>query len=293
MKTQKLRSFCRTGQLSRHPSAFTLIELLVVIIIIAILAALLLPVLANAKAKGQGAKCVSNLHQMIVGWSSYANDNRDRLAQNLSDNWGGWDGVSALGSYAPGGANANWILGDATNANWIPLIKNGLIYPYVGNYQVYQCPANTKPDKWGLVSWRCYSMNCCMGVTESSEWSWGAAELQSYFTKASDLASMGSAKAWVLMEENQATLNDGSMCEDTQQQHASYKYYVDNPGHYHVNACGLAYADGHGEIRKWTDTAILGDVPQSANGAVTGTIMASPAPYVDCLWLLARTSIPK
>jgi len=65
-----------------HPSperarAFTLVELLVVIAIIAILAALLLPVLASAKQKGQQAVCISNLRQIGGAFTLDLNDNND------------------------------------------------------------------------------------------------------------------------------------------------------------------------------------------------------------------------
>lgn len=64
--------------------AFTLIELLVVIAIIAILAALLLPALSAAKEHALRAACVSNLHQIGVGWTMYTS----QFNELMDPHWG-------------------------------------------------------------------------------------------------------------------------------------------------------------------------------------------------------------
>jgi len=115
------------------PAAFTLIELLVVIAIIALLAAMLLPALASAKAASMKTKCSSNLRQLGLGITLFADDNLQNFPpagiQSIADeqSWDCW-----INRYIGGHNSLTDLSGGAIEADITP--------------PILRCPADTGPD---------------------------------------------------------------------------------------------------------------------------------------------------
>jgi len=254
-----------------------LIELLVVIAIIAILASLLLPVLGKAKAKAQGIGCLNNLRQIQLAWYLYSGENNDKLAQCAGSFTGT---IPFTANFLPGGPDAQWVLGDVSSLMLGPTLElnitSGLLWPYSHSLGIYKCPADKKTNPPGHPTLRSISMNCWMNTIPGQEQD---LEFKTYvmFRKQVDITSP--SKTWVTLDENPATINDGWL-----KVHPTGTQWVDSPAHYHNNAGGLSFADGHAEIRKWTDSKVL----------TTKTVNFPKDPSSpDLGWLQQRSTIPK
>ena len=276
--------FCFQNRLS---NGFTLIELLVVIAIIAILAGLLLPALAKAKQKAQGIQCLNNSKQLCLAWRMYTEDAGDRLPYAYANT------TAALVPFAwiRGGSGYNLdTSGNPQNWDINVTITTSPLWPYCGkNAKIFQCPGDTLrviPTSGPYVGQpvqrvRSMSMNSWMGGNPD-EAGLIIPGLQTsppctVFSKLGQVKNP--AQIIVVLDERPDKLNDGSFAINVNGfVSTGYETISDFPGIQHNNAAGIAFADGHSEIKKWL-TAVLKATPP-----VGGTYPKN----TDIVWLENR-----
>jgi prepilin-type N-terminal cleavage/methylation domain-containing protein len=118
----------------RNKHAFTLIELLVVIAIIAVLMGILMPSLQKARQQAKMVSCRSNMRQLVLGLTTYAENNDSRLPPHPST-------VSKTNFHRP--YELNWNrnnVGPVTNVNeknYHYMAK--YLKPYLPEVDVFNC----------------------------------------------------------------------------------------------------------------------------------------------------------
>ena len=97
------------------------------------------------------------------------------------------------------------------------------------------------------------------------------------YTKDTDLSRPGAANLVVFTDENPYSINDGFFIE------VSLTAWYDIPASYHNGAGGLAFADGHAQLHKWTDPAVLKQSQPVSGNPISAT-------GVDAYWLMEHMS---
>jgi len=159
-----------------------------------------------------------------------------------------------------------------------PWLAAELIYPYVGSPGPYHCPADPSTYNNGTVyytggagtnRYRSMSMNAWLNPSYGAYQDYQEGKGSRVYYKTADLSIPGAANLWLFIDENPWSINDGYFLDIP-----SNQGWTDCPASYHNHACGIAFCDGHSQIRKWTDPVVLnwkyiGQSPGSPIGTLT------------------------
>jgi prepilin-type N-terminal cleavage/methylation domain-containing protein/prepilin-type processing-associated H-X9-DG protein len=293
------------------PKGFTLIELLVVIAIIAILAAMLLPALSRAKERAQGARCMNNLRQLMLGWKMYPDDNAGHFPPNPDyESSPSWVAGNMAGGKSIGGVYAGIV--DATNSALLVDPTFSLLGPYIRNPAAYKCPSDQ--STWnGVPRVRSYGMSQSIGGTAAGtlmdggqiagHWlstgnasSPGGTPWKVYLRESDINGGLGASDLWLLTEKHPNGLNDATFSVQMPTSAAATDF-ISVPGKLHNNACSFSFADGHSEIHKWLMPGIIPpptwaiDTAPALNGGPGGgfnNVLHNP----DVIWVAHGASSP-
>jgi prepilin-type processing-associated H-X9-DG protein/prepilin-type N-terminal cleavage/methylation domain-containing protein len=253
------------GGTGRPLGAFTLIELLVVIAMITILAAMLLPTLARSKLKTFGAIDLSNQRQLACGFEMYGGDHGEVVVPmqipagtTIYKAGGFWKGPSPEISSGMTPAQA---LAAALNG----LVNDNALYKYCPNSAVYHCPGDTRykyQSPGNGFAYDSYSKTQNVGGEDYNA-CWGAGAT---YTKISQITSP--SMTFIFTEDaDWRGYNEGTWIEIWSIGRPGSFVWDDPPALYHGNTSSFAFADGHAEHHKWSDSSIIAAGLNAAKGA--------------------------
>jgi prepilin-type processing-associated H-X9-DG protein len=245
--------------------------------------AVLLPALNKAREHGKRAACMSNLKQLTLAWTMYAEANDDKLVNGApisgglcptdfgcppgSDTCAARLPIEADWSYAYDihrnelpWVGVGWV---STSTGFIPAekrcqqcaIRTGALWKYLKQEGTYRCPTG---DKNALITYPIVdSMN--------GKWKWCTPDIPSLMAKSLNQIK-GAAQRIVFIDE-------GVLSPDSYAVYYHQEMWFDPPMVRHGMGTNLSYADGHTARMMWKskDTA---SVPENEYN--------HPPPAGDC-----------
>jgi len=249
----------------RRFEGFSLTELLVVIVIIAIMAALLVPALSKARQQTTAAACLGNQKQLASAFHLYAQDNSDRIVQ-MADYITGETVYPAGGFWGGPMPEPNWANArDALAAAQDGLRSSNALFFYCNKLDAYHCPGDPRtsrnpttngPNGWAYDS---YARTQNLGGEPYDDY-WGAGAT---YTRMSAIFLPGATFS-MFEDADWRGYNVGTWVVKWQGR-AGFEWLAP-PAIWHVNVCSIGFADGHGELHKWRNSAIVNAGRAAAQG---------------------------
>ena len=257
----------------------------------------MLPAIARDQSIDSRTYCLHRLSQLARALSIYAAEYNEWLPPNYDDgntepyrNWcGGQAGIGGMEEF---------------NTDVLRDPSRSLLAPYLGgNTALYRCPADPRMGNYqGTNSaMRGLKVPCARSVSLSGAvgtdyhyssktavtgpWldgnhTYGARTWYCY-GKTSDFVHPGPARTYTFIEEDAYSINDGVFSNVGPRTPQVFKM-IDWPSTLHDRACGIAFADGHAEIHRWSDDRTI-----VYNGNVA--LFNQPG-NVDIVWLAEHTT---
>jgi len=209
--------------------AFTLVELLVVIAIIALLMALLMPALERAREQGKRIVCLNNLKQLTLAWNLYIDDNDGKIVRGDAEEYNYPNRPWHQNEVA--WVLKDWPRGTKTDAEMIQAVKDGALFQYTRNIDLYKCPNAL------FGEWRTYAV------------------VDSMNSAPLDGGTMLKHRTEILKPAYRAVFLDDSAATGmgAWSVHYTKPQWWDEPPNRHGDGATWSFADGHSEYWKWQD----------------------------------------
>ena len=185
----------------------------------------------SARRLARELVCLSNTEGLTDAWLAYADDN---------------DGELVGGSTGTHAGRMSWVDRPAaadTLDEKLDAIRRGALFPYVGDLNVYHCPADQRLNGPNGPGFRTYSIP---GGANGDEW--GTYYNATVYTDLQDPAT----KYIFLEEADPRGFNMGSW-----QMLPASPLWVDPLAMWHEESTTLGFADGHAEVHRWHDQSLI------------------------------------
>jgi len=217
-------------------------DTIVTILCVAVVLLLLGAVGAGGREQSKRIVCMTNVRKLMTAWHNYADDNDDKLVNGQAGfnvdgekNWIGkcWDQFQI-----PGGER----MAPEAQAS---AIKDGALWPYVGELGLYACPNGEHNDKVTYIIMDGMNGRPRTGTSSNGQPRVGPDGSYLWVKKRTQITKPASRIAFIDL---------GWPVPDSFAVHwqtSTYRWW-DNPPSRHNGGTVLSFADGHVVHHKWT-----------------------------------------